>query len=522
MDISKDDRLEAEGAETPCSESAGPIEGCRIDDAGCSATARARVYMSPASAKDAEDEREMPSERDAGADGEAAASPSAAPLREHGPADGSPADEEATARIDLAATATSAYADACAQASEALQDLLEHNLAMTSLASVLPRQDAPLYRAGRDGSTQAMPRVLEVEPPRPADDDPAPRRPRVSRRTALVLAVVALVACAAGAFFAFGGPALFSQVTEADVERVLAADSSFMDGFASNDYVTPSAYELSDVRITQTQTDADGAVVVDATATLANESFSSDCLVILKFARAQDADRIPDLAGAQRIEGETWVGAIVQSSATTRAIAPVTSDPDFPRGLDVTFDAEAQTCSFEGATTDELWFGVRTTTVPYTYSFDGESWSRSAGDASSSFALNADALAGAYAPSGSGAGAFSTFTVRGVDAGAAAFTIEYKATSGGLAPQTVTGIIECSFTIEPDGDSSLRQSDGYVYAFTGEGTSSGGAGSSKIEGAIGLDGTLVVDATVDYTRPAFLFGSASDEQLAISGTLAHE
>lgn len=519
MDISKDDRLEAEGAETPCSESAGPIEDCRIDDAGCSATARARAYMSPASAKDAEDEREMPSERDAGADGEAAASPSAAPLREHGPADGSPADEEVTARIDLAATATPAYADACAQASEALQDLLEHNLAMTSLTSVLPRQDAPLYRAGRDGSTQAMPRVLEVEPPRPADDDPAPRRPRVSRRTALVLAVVA---CAVGAFFTFGGPALFSQVTEADVERVLAADSSFMDGFASNDYVTPSAYELSDVRITQTQTDADGAVVVDATATLANESFSSDCLVILKFARAQDADRIPDLAGAQRIEGETWAGAIVQSSATTRAIAPVTSDPDFPRGLDVTFDAEAQTCSFESATTDELWFGVRTTTVPYTYSFDGESWSRSAGDASSSFALNADALAGAYAPSGSGAGAFSTFTVRGVDAGAAAFTIEYKATSGGLAPQTVTGIIECSFTIEPDGDSSLRQSDGYVYAFTGEGTSSGGAGSSKIEGAIGLDGTLVVDATVDYTRPAFLFGSASDEQLAISGTLAHE
>lgn len=519
MDISKDDRLEAEGAETPCSESAGPIEDCRIDDAGCSATARARAYMSPASAKDAEDEREMPSERDAGADGEAAASPSAAPLREHGPADGSPADEEATARIDLAATATPAYADACAQASEALQDLLEHNLAMTSLTSVLPRQDAPLYRAGRDGSTQAMPRVLEVEPPRPADDDPAPRRPRVSRRTALVLAVVA---CAVGAFFAFGGPALFSQVTEADVERVLAADSSFMDGFASNDYVTPSAYELSDVRITQTQTDADGAVVVDATATLANESFSSDCLVILKFARAQDADRIPDLAGAQRIEGETWAGAIVQSSATTRAIAPVTSDPDFPRGLDVTFDAEAQTCSFESATTDELWFGVRTTTVPYTYSFDGESWSRVAGDASSSFALNADALAGAYAPSGSGAGAFSTFTVRGVDAGAAAFTIEYKATSGGLAPQTVTGVIECSFTIEPDGDSSLRQPDGYVYAFTGEGTSSGGAGSSKIEGAIGLDGTLVVDATVDYARPAFLFGSASDERLAISGTLAHE
>ena len=181
--------------------------------------------------------------------------------------------------FDHAATATPAYADACAQTSEALQDLLEHNLAMTSLTSVLPRQDAPLYRAGRDGSTQAMPRVPEAELPRSADDDPAPRRPRVSRRAALVLAVVALAACAVGAFFAFGGPALLSRVTQADVERVLAADSSFMDGFASNDYVAPSAYELSDVRITQTQTDADGAVVVDATATLANESFSSDCLV---------------------------------------------------------------------------------------------------------------------------------------------------------------------------------------------------------------------------------------------------
>ena len=62
MDISKDDRLEAEGAETPCSESAGPIEDCRIDDAGCSATARGRVDMSPASVKDTEDERETPSE----------------------------------------------------------------------------------------------------------------------------------------------------------------------------------------------------------------------------------------------------------------------------------------------------------------------------------------------------------------------------------------------------------------------------------------------------------------------------
>lgn len=450
----------------------------------------------------------------AGADPAAEADPAI----EADPAPAVPAPEEPqTTEISLAGTATPAYADACAQAADALQDLLEHNLAMTSLTAVLPPHDAPLYRAGRDGSTQAMPRVASEEP---ADAPGEPRRPRISRRAAVALSVAAVLVCAAGAFFALGGPSLLARVSEADVERVLAADPGFMDGFASNDYVVPSEYSLSDVRITQTQTDSDGAVMVDAAATLENESFSSDCLVILKFARAQDADRIPELSSAPRADGETWVGAVVQSSAETRAIAPVTADPDFPQGIDVSFDADAQTCSFEDVTEDGLWFGARTTTVPYTYSFDGAAWSRAAGEADSSFALDADALAGAYAASGSGAGSFSAFALRGVDAAAGTFTIEYKASTGGLAPQTVTGVIECALEVRADADSSLRQPDGYVYAFAGEGTSTGGAGASRIEGAIGLDGTLIVDATVDYTRPAFLFGPASDEELAISGTLA--
>ena len=155
--------------------------------------------------------------------------------------------------------------------------LLEHNLAMTSLTSVLPagtrRSTAPARRFARRPCRACS----KWSAPRPADDDPAPRRPRVSRRTALVLAVVALVACAVRRrVLRLRRPrAVVSQVTEADVERpfVREADSSFMDGFASNDYVTPSAYELSDVRITQTRRTRTVRWCVDATATLANESF---------------------------------------------------------------------------------------------------------------------------------------------------------------------------------------------------------------------------------------------------------
>ena len=70
-----------------------------------------------------------------------------------------------------------------------------------------------------------------------------------------------------------------------------------------------------------------------------------------------------------------------------------------------------------------------------------------------------------------------------------------------------------------EGSGDFSQSDGYVYTFVGDGTSSAGDGASHIEGVLGLDGEIFFDFSGDYTKPAFLFGNPSNETMTISGSV---
>ena len=230
-----------------------------------------------------------------------------------------------------------------------------------------------------------------------------------------------------------------------------------------------------------------------------------------------------DAETATSPDGE-WLGTLSQSSATTRAIAGVTNDPDFPEGFSPTFDEASQTCSYTGVSALDMWFGSRKTSTPYTYAFDGQIWTRSAGEATEEFSYNADALAGYYSAQDGDAGRMASFRIVDFDASTGAFSIEYKATSSGFNPQTISGVIACQMTSEAagEGSGSFRQADGFVYAFSGDGQSSGGDGAAHIEGVLGLDGSILFDFSGDYTKPAFLFGNPSNESMEISGSVVKQ
>ncbi|MDY2777720.1 MAG: hypothetical protein SOU51_05025 [Collinsella sp.] len=423
----------------------------------------------------------------------------------------------------LAATATASYAHACQIVAIALSDLAEYNQAVGSLTQVLPTASAVASsRSGRDGQTARISRPAPDEASVPDTDVSARTRHRIPRRAAIGLGLAAVVALAAALLLASGAPSLFSRVEVADVERTLAADPDFMDGFASDDYVDPSAYELADVSITQVEEDGEGLVRVDATASLRNDSFESDCLAVLLFSRASQVENHPEFEGASVPDGAEWVGVVVQATAETRAIAGVTRDADFPEGFSARFDAKAQSCTYEHLEAIDLWFGERTITTPYTYAFDGVAWTRSAGEAVDSFAFGASALDGSFSASEGDAVRMGAFEISSFNATSGAFTIEYRASTAGLAPQTISGVIDC--TVEPapatDDTASYRQADGYVYAFRGDGTSTGGEGTSHIEGYLGLDGSIVFAFSGDYTKPAFLFGDPSNETMEVSGIVS--
>lgn len=430
----------------------------------------------------------------------------------------------------LAKTATSTYAAACELVAIARADLAEYNQAVSSLTQVLPTATATLQQGGRDGWTQALHRPVASDAVDADSLDEKPKKRRLPRWAVVLIAVLLLGGAGVGAFFALGGPAyvasMLAEVDEPAVSAVLEQDGAFMRGFASNDYVGESAYQLSEVRITQAVTEEDGSVLVDAEATLSNEFFKSECLVHLIFVHASQADRYPsmqDVETATSPDGE-WLGTLSQSSATTRAIAGVTNDPEFPEGFSATFDEAAQTCSYTGTSALDMWFGSRKTSTPYTYSFDGQVWTRAAGESTEEFSYNADALAGYYAAQDGDASRMTSFRIVDFDASTGAFSIEYKASSGGFNPQTISGVIACQMSSEPagEGSGSFRQADGFVYAFSGDGQSSGGDGTAHIEGVLGLDGSILFDFSGDYTKPAFLFGNPSNESMWISGSVVKQ
>lgn len=446
-------------------------------------------------------------------------------------------DERAT-RV-MSSTATGAFADACELAAIAAQDLHEERQALASLEHVPAATTAMLTAATRSGGTQELPASLRAAALSEAEASSAAapngvqgagdeqdgtadaaRSGRTRRRFAVIVALTALVAVAvaAGIWWVAGR---ISVPDAAAVEQALAADPDIMDGFVANDYVEQADYQLSDVSVYATQAADDGSVLVDATATLANESFESDVTATLLFARASDRDRFPELAHAA-VSSSGWAGAVLSASATTQAIAGVNRDPDFADGFDPTFDAASQTCTYTATTEYDLWFGKTTVQTPYTYAFDGTAWVRTAGTSTSSFTYDAAALEGAYAPADGNAGSVQSFKLANVDTASGTFTVEYRIAAPGFGSSAITGVIDCTLAqAEPTGATkSYRQVDGSVYTFTGEGTSSGGAGTAKLEGVLGLDGTIAISFAGDYTRTPLLFGEPSDETMELSGTLA--
>ena len=427
----------------------------------------------------------------------------------------------------LPSTGTPEFADACEAAAVATQDMHERDQAMETLL-IPAATTAMLTEATRSGGTQELPAAIRAavqEAGAPAYDgqrtgDDAVASPAHSRRRRAVAVAAGLAAVVLIAIAAWWGIAHLSQVSDTAVQQILEADAEFMAGFASDDYVEATPYRLSDVQIVSSQADDDGSTLVDVTAHLENESFSSEAKATLKVARSSNKTRYSELENAPATDSG-WSGAIIASSATTRAIAGVTEDPDFPQGFDPSFDAADQRCTYTAERAYDLWFGVTTVSTPYTYAFDGTAWTRSEGDAELATSYDADRFQGVYEAQDSGLSQITSFRVLGFDATSGSFAIEYRASTPGFGSSPVSGTLQCTLTAaEPtDATAAYRQVDGLAYTFSGTGTSSGGTGSASIEGALGLDGSLVVSMTVDYTEPPFLFGPSSDETMQISGTL---
>lgn len=438
--------------------------------------------------------------------------------------------------LTLAPTATPAFAEACEICAVAVQDEREREQAIKSLETrpsttwtmpggsraVTGTQEMPAVKATAREATPA-PAPAPGPEAEAAEDTGGPSFIRRHLLAGIIAAVAVVVVIAVGAVVALDIPGYFQEVDVADVERVLAADDTFMAGFASDDYVSPSTYELSDVAISTTAEGEDGSVTVDATATLANESFESACAVRLLFVHAADAATNPAFedVSTDDFKGSEWVGVVLTSDADTRAIAPVTRDPEIQGTFSPTFDEESQTCTFTSASDVTLWFGTRATSTTYTYTFDGEVWTRTVGEPASTLTIDADELVGVYTAQSGDTGRIGALRITNVDATQATFTIEYQATPPGFANGTVSGVISCTISVvDASGDArGYRQADGNAYAFSGEGSSTGGGNTAHIEGYLGLDGTIIFDLSVDYTNMPLLFGEPTAETMQVAGTM---
>lgn len=422
-------------------------------------------------------------------------------------------------------TGTVSFADACECAAISFQDMRERDQAMDTL--LMPAATtAVLTEATRSGGTQEMPASLRIAAEQAAsqaqaagDAAASSESPRVSRRRILAV-VVGIVALALIGLGAWWGVSSLTRVDATAVAQVLEADQSFMDGFASDDYVEPSPYVLKDVQVVSVQADDDGSSIAEVTARLENESFSSEVSATIKLARSSERTRYSELKNAPATDSG-WSGAVIASSATTRAIAGVTVDGDFPEGFDPTFDASAQTCSYTDERVYSLWFAESVLSTPYTYAFDGSAWVRSEGASERTVTYDAAALEGAYVPGDGDAGALTDIALLGFDGQTGTFAIEYRASAPGFGAASVSGTLQCTLApADPTDDAAAyRQVDGRSYTFAGEGTSTGGAGTASIAGVVGLDGNLVVSLSIDYTEEPFLFGSPSDQTMTVAGVL---
>ena len=360
------------------------------------------------------------------------------------------------------------------------------------------------------------------------EQEAAQRRAR-RKRVGLVLA-----ACLAGVAVCGAGALLFTQlsaltqqeaVSEADVRRVLEADSDVMTGFAENDYVEALPYELTAANVAGERS-GDGVRELTVEAVIANGRFESSFTAELAFVRPGDLADHPEFstgaAAADALAGD-WVGRVVSvSGVRTKAVAGVDFDDEVDDGAPFTprFDQAHQTCTYTARTDTDLWFGSVEEARTLSYRFDGTRWVRyEAADAVDT--VRYQSLEGAYHPDDSAAQAFDTLRVDDVDPEKGTFTLAYaKHATGLMGDDAVSGEIACSLARNEATPTyaDYAQEDGCVYTFSGTGTSSGGNGTAAVEGVLGKDYTLRLDLSADYTRKPFLFGSETPDTLEVSAT----
>lgn len=436
------------------------------------------------------------------------------------------------------------HADACELCALATEEQRARQAAMNALAeepiliSVSPRTDGSLYGAVPSGDTAAFPTSVlrprstaqpeqeASQAPDESEREPKPERPRRSRKPFVIGAVAALlvVLAATTVFFSLGGFALFATVDVADVEAVLRADADFMDGFASDDYVEPSSYELADVEIQSEVPSDEGSKLVSVSAVLANRSFESHCALVLEFVRVRDLPAHEEFAGIaipNDAADTDWVGRIDEAEAVTRALRGIDFDDEVSEEFSANFDDALQTCSFTTEDVQEFWFADITTTQERSYSFDGTAWVRDELP-EPTVTVAYKGLEGAYEAGTGGASQFTMFKVTDLDETSGTFSIQYEKAASTINGDAIGGELACAISREDAASSydEYRQPDGYVYAFEGTGTSDAGNGEARITGILTPDKSIVFDFEGDYTYKPFIFGEERPDVIKVSGSFA--
>lgn len=458
-------------------------------------------------------------------------------------------EEDANASVDSDATVMINPYDAylleltvcCEECALAFEDELDHRLALDALAnatvvmasipgsSVQPHMDFNSQLAGSTqvfstGLLNAVDSASLVSQEEPSEEQKANQAVVRRRRIMAALLLVLILVASFGAydFFQRGGFALFEKVTHEMVVSALEESPDVLAGFASNDYVEQDAYTVSDVEILGETEHNDGSVTVDVSYKLDNKFFSSDAEATVDFVRVKDIQFHKDFAGVAIPDDALdtdWISRIEILNNKTRAVTSITHDDDAIGEFNPTFDEEDQTCAYSYSESSKTWLSETKDTYNYTYSFDGNRWARDKFDGPQT-TVTYRGIEGPYTPGIGDSGQFNSFRISNLDSSAGTFTISYNKDASSLNNDAIYGEIYCTISREAPTSNyaSYKQEDGFVYSFTGTGTSSSGAGTATIYGLFTTDNGFIFDFNGDYTYKPFIFGEEKNDSIALSGS----
>lgn len=306
------------------------------------------------------------------------------------------------------------------------------------------------------------------------------------RKYIIIGAIAVLVVALVVAGFAISNA--FAGVSREQVESDLRDSSSFMEGIASDDYVNPSEYGLSDVKILSTSDNSDNTKTIVCSAVLENENFRSEVEVTSTYIRVKDLrEQSGFLSGFVVPTGKSdsdWVVLTSHTEGKTTALKGIDFDTKYElTNLSPDFDELAQTCSVTSKSEMSEWFVETQNTTIYEYLFDGTSWKLDNVPEEKRVVTYKD-IEGPYQTKADMQDLVS-FNISSLDPTKGTFTITYeltRTTSGETT--TITGSLEA--VIDPVASSwtsgETVMSDGYTYRFVASGTSSSGNGEAKLEG----------------------------------------